>query len=78
MVFSRSSRIPSGHVAVVSDVQGRRKVLLNHANWVPGKVSLHALAVDVSPGNDWSMVRVENSRGGPGSPYPVSGFVGPR
>jgi len=48
-----------GHVAVVSRVIGRRTVLISHANWSePGKIENNVRAVDVSPDNDWSQVRI--------------------
>jgi surface antigen len=56
-----SSRL--GHVAAVSRVIDSRTVLIRHANWSPingrrGQIEDDVRAVDVSPGNDWSEVRV--------------------
>jgi len=48
-----------GHVAAVSRVIDSRTVLLKHANWSePGLIEDNVKAVDVSPGNDWSEVRI--------------------
>jgi len=52
-----------GHVAAVSKVLDKRTVLLRHANWSPidgrrGQIENDVRAVDVSPDNDWSEVRV--------------------
>lgn len=52
-----------GHVAMVSQILDDRTVLLRHANWSPingvrGQIEDNVRAVDVSPGNDWSAVRV--------------------
>ncbi len=52
-----------GHVAAVSRVIDSRTVLLDHANWSPingrrGQIERDVRAIDVSPGNDWSQVRV--------------------
>ena len=52
-----------GHVAAVSRVIDSRTVLLRHANWSPidgrrGQIEDDVAAVDVSPDNDWSQVRV--------------------
>ena len=58
LVFRRSARLPDGHVAVVSRVVSDRKVLLTQANWVHHRISEDLPAVDVSPDNDWSLVRV--------------------
>ena len=48
-----------GHVAAVSRVIDSRTVLISHANWsAPGKIERNVRAVDVSPDNDWSEVRI--------------------
>ena len=36
------------------------------------------VAVDVSPKNDWSAVRLESNRGSLGSVYPIKGFIYPQ
>jgi surface antigen len=54
---SRSMRV--GHVAMVSKVVSDREVLLTHANWsYRGGIERNVRAVDVSPNNDWTDVRV--------------------
>jgi hypothetical protein len=58
LVLRRSGRLPSGHVAVVSQVMGRREILVTQANWVHGRVSEDQPVIDVSEANDWSLVRV--------------------
>ena len=48
-----------GHVAAVSRIVDDRTVLLRHANWSsPGQIERDVRAVDVSPDNDWSEVRI--------------------
>ncbi len=48
-----------GHVAAVSKVIDNRTLLISHANWSePGKIENNVRAVDVSPDNDWSEVRI--------------------
>jgi len=48
-----------GHVAAVSRVLDSRTVLIRHANWSSrGQIEDNVRAVDVSPENDWSEVRV--------------------
>jgi len=48
-----------GHVAAVSRVVDDRTVLIRHANWsARGRIEDNVRAVDVSPDNDWSEVRV--------------------
>jgi surface antigen len=63
MAFRPHGKMVLGHVAAVSKVLDSRRVLLRHANWSPiagkrGQVERDVLAMDVSPGNDWSQVRV--------------------
>ena len=58
LVFRRSGRLPDGHVAVVSQVMGRREILVTQANWVHHRVSQDQQVIDISAANDWSMVRV--------------------
>lgn len=59
LAFRATSAMPGGHVATVSRVIDNREVLLNHANWsTPGQIERDVRAVDISPDNDWSDVRV--------------------
>jgi len=59
LAFSPSRRMRVGHVAMVSKVVGTREVLLTHANWsYRGGIERNVRAIDVSPNNDWSQVRV--------------------
>lgn len=69
---------PLGHVAAVSRVVDSRTILLRHANWSqPGLIEDNVKAVDVSPRNDWSAVRIwyapMQSLGT--SHWPVHGFI---
>lgn len=67
LVFRRSSRLPYGHVSVVSRVLDPRHILVIQANWVHGEMDEDQLVVDVSRRNDWSAVRVW---------YPPTGRLG--
>jgi hypothetical protein len=58
LVLRRSHRLPDGHVAVVSQVLGRREILVTQANWVHHRVTEDQPVIDISAANDWSMVRV--------------------
>ena len=58
LVFRRTSRLPYGHVSVVSQVLGERSIHVIQANWVPGELDEDQLVIDVSPYNDWTEVRV--------------------
>ena len=71
-----------GHVAAVSRVLDSRRILLDHANWSPingrrGQIEKDVLAVDVSPANDWSQVRVWYAPLGKvgTTAWPVEGFI---
>ena len=82
IVFERTGRLPLGHVAVVSRVVEKRVVLLTHANWSRlngerGHAEQDVTLFDVSPGNDWSQVKVwfRDSDGLGGTVYPVNGFI---
>jgi surface antigen len=81
LVIGRTGRMRSGHVAVVARVVGRREVLVDHANWATGaargRIMTNQRVVDVSPGNDWSLVRVWYPPIGAlgTTAYPARGFV---
>ncbi|MDF8332162.1 CHAP domain-containing protein [Novosphingobium cyanobacteriorum] len=82
MSFRPYGRMELGHVAAVSRVIDSRTVLLRHANWSPidgrrGQIENDVRAVDVSPANDWSEVRVWYAPlGGLGTTHwPVNGFI---
>jgi hypothetical protein len=75
MSFAASRAMPQGHVGVVSKVISPREVWLDHANWERIRITLDQLAVDVSPQNDWSKVRVQHSSGAMGRVNPVNGFI---
>lgn len=67
-----------GHVAAVSRIIDSRTILLSHANWsYRGKIERNVTALDVSPENDWSEVRIWY---GPSqmlgtTHWPVAGFI---
>lgn len=82
MAFRPSGAMTLGHVAAVARVVDSRTVLLDHANWSPidgrrGQIERGVKAVDVSPANDWSQVRVwYDPLGGLGTTaWPVAGFI---
>lgn len=63
LAFRPHRNMQLGHVAAVSRIIDNRTVLLRHANWSPingrrGQVENDVRAIDVSPANDWSSVRV--------------------
>ena len=79
LVLRRGERLRVGHVAVVSSVLAPRRILVIQANWMPGELTEDQLAVDVSPGNDWTEVRMwwppTNTLGS--YTYPAYGFILP-
>jgi len=80
MVFRASHRNPFGHLAVVNTVVDTRKILVDHANWLNGgRIHRVTPVIDVSPGNDWSAVRVWYTPGKRlgAHVFPVSGFILP-
>ena len=73
-----------GHVAVVSKVVDSRRILLNHANWSVingrrGQIERNVAAIDVSPRNDWSIVKIWYAPIGDvgTTAYPANGFIYP-
>ncbi|MXO58159.1 CHAP domain-containing protein [Altererythrobacter salegens] len=84
MAFEPYGNMRLGHVAAVSKVIDSRTVLLRHSNWSPidgrrGQVEDDVRAVDVSPNNDWSQVRVWYAPLGDlgTTAWPVEGFIYP-
>jgi len=76
LVFSRTERLPRGRLAVVTALTGPREIRVTHANWTGGRVTEDVPVIDVSPGNDWSAVRVFNVEAGVfGRHYPTTGFI---
>jgi len=82
IAFSRQTRLPLGHVAVVSRVVEDRVLMLTHANWSRfggerGHAEQDVTVFDVSKRNDWSEVKVwyRDSNGLGGTIYKVHGFI---
>ncbi|HYZ60824.1 MAG TPA: CHAP domain-containing protein [Acetobacteraceae bacterium] len=79
LVFRRSSRLPSGHVAVVDEQVSPREIRVTQANWVHRRVTRAEPVIDTSPENDWSQVRVwwEPAGSMGATTYPTYGFIAP-
>lgn len=82
MAFQPHRNMKLGHVAAVSKVIDRRTVLISHSNWSPingrrGQIERDVRAIDVSPNNDWSMVRVwyDPLQAVGKTAWPVHGFI---
>lgn len=83
LVIARTSRMPNGHLAVVSRVVHGREITVDHANWASGaargRIATDQRVVDVSAANDWSLVRVWYPRANDlgTTAFPSRGFVHP-
>lgn len=83
LVLSKTDRMRYGHVAVVQRVLSPREIEVAHSNWGSDfetrRMAYDAMRVqDISPHNDWSLVRFWNYHIGQyGLPYTVSGFIYP-
>jgi hypothetical protein len=76
LVLSRTDRLNRGHLAVVQQVIDDRTILVDHSNWVPGRIITGMQVRDVSPANDWTELRFLNPDYGVfGSIYPADGFI---
>ena len=83
-VFRKTSRLPLGHVAVISRVVDSRVVMVTHANWSRqngerGHAEQDVTLTDVSRDNDWSEVRVwyRDAEGLGSTTFPLYGFIYP-
>ena len=82
MAFQPHRNMRLGHVAAVMRLVDDRTVLLSHSNWSPingrrGQIERQVRAIDVSPGNDWSQVRVwyHPLQALGGTAWPIHGFI---
>jgi len=80
--FKSIGKMPAGHVAMVTEVVSERVIRVTHANWSPingrrGQIEQNVEVMDVSPGNDWTQVRVWYAPldGLGTSSYPTDGFI---
>lgn len=79
LVFKRAGRMQRGHVSLVSNVIDRRTIEVDHS-WLDGRGLRRGMRIlDVSPRNDWSMVRVwhEPTAQLGMRVYPTYGFILP-
>ncbi len=58
LVFKARHGMESGHLAVVTSIQDSRTILITQSNWLPHRIEHDQPVIDVSPGNDWTEVRV--------------------
>ncbi|MBS0985748.1 CHAP domain-containing protein [Acetobacter thailandicus] len=79
LVFRSTRRLPAGHVSVVRKVKNSRWIIVDHANWEPGRVTRNAPVQDVSAANNWTKVKVwwAPIDGMGKTVYPAYGFIQP-
>lgn len=83
LVLRKTPRLRYGHVAVVSSVEGPRRITVAHSNWgwnraTRARIHTAMPVIDVSPANDWSQVRFKDpSVATFGRIYPAHGFILP-
>jgi surface antigen len=82
MAFQPHRNMKLGHVAAVSKIVDSRTILLRHSNWSPingrrGQIENDVKAIDVSPNNDWSSVRVwyDPIQALGKTAWPIHGFI---
>ncbi|WP_426957151.1 CHAP domain-containing protein [Muricoccus radiodurans] len=82
LVFRSSGGMRAGHVAVVERQVSAREITIHHSNWGGpgirrGTVTRNVSVMDVSPGNDWTAVRVQTglSSENYGRTYATYGFI---
>jgi len=84
LVLARTPRLSSGHLSVVRRIVSAREIRVDHANWASGalrgRVAEDQPVLDVSPGSDWSQVRVWYPRIDAlgNTVFPAHGFILPR
>ena len=81
MVLSQTKKMRYGHVAVVKRIVNDRLIEVAHSNWGYDRNTRRYVynkmrVKDISPNNDWTMVRFWDYPSGTfGRAYPVSGFI---
>lgn len=77
LAFRATGHMRLGHVAAVNEIVNSREILIDHANWSSrGAVARDIPVIDISPNNDWTLVRVALGDGYEfGSAYPTYGFI---
>ncbi len=77
LVFKPHGSMTAGHLAVVTAVEDARDIEVTQSNWLPRRIEHDQPVWDVSPGNDWSQVRVfwEPTQEMGTTVYPTYGFI---
>lgn len=83
LVFPPHGVMRLGHLSVVVRVDEARRIRVAHANWASGAakglIAVDQPVVDISPANDWSLVRVWYPPIGAlgATVWPTRGFIHP-
>ncbi|WP_029312790.1 MULTISPECIES: CHAP domain-containing protein [Acidiphilium] len=79
LVLRRHGSMDEGHLAVVTHIVASREITVTQANWLPGRIEHGQPVFDVSPRNDWTLVRVwyPPTRALGITEYPADGFILP-
>lgn len=79
LVFAPHGDMNVGHLAVVTRVRNARTIEVTQSNWLPYRIEHDQPVIDVSPGNNWTRVRVwyEPVHEMGESIYPTYGFILP-
>jgi len=80
LVFAPRGTMTDGHLAVVTQIENRREIMVTQSNWLPHRIEHDQPILDVSPGNNWTEVRVwyEPAHAMGRTLYPAYGFILPR
>lgn len=79
LVLRRHGTMNEGHLAVVTGIVDAREITVTQSNWLPGRIEHGQPVFDVSPANDWTLVRIwyPPSRALGITAYPADGFILP-
>lgn len=83
LVFPPHGPMRLGHLSVVMRIEEARRIRVAHANWASGAakglIAVDQPVVDISPANDWSLVRVWYPPIGAlgATVWPTQGFIHP-
>lgn len=79
LVFAPHGSMDVGHLAVVTRLRNARTIEVTQSNWLPYRIEHDQPVIDVSPGNNWTRVRVwyEPAHEMGETTYPTYGFILP-
>ncbi len=76
LVLAQTDRLRLGTCRGGAQVIDQRDILVDHSNWVPGRIITGMQVQDVSQDNDWTQLRFFNPQYGVfAAVYPADGFI---